>query len=65
MVVVLLPLSLSVYDSEAVTRQVVAALAAVVAVAAVADEDRVQRWRRGGRSLAAAAFDGDGGGGYG
>jgi hypothetical protein len=31
----------------------------------VDDEDGVQWRRRGGRSMAAAAFDGDGGGGYG
>ena len=43
-----------------------AAAAAAVAVAvAVKDEDDVQWWRRGGRSMAVEAFDGDGGGGYG
>ena len=40
-------------------------VAAAVAVPVVANEDGVQWWRRGGCSMAAAAFDGDGGGGYG
>ena len=40
--------------------------AAVVAVVvAVDDEDVVQCWRWGGRSMADTAFDGDGHGGYG
>ena len=34
-----------------------------VAVAAVDDEDGVQWWQRGGRSMAVAAFDGNGSGG--
>ena len=37
----------------------------VAVAAAVKDEDDVPWWRRGGRSMAAEAFDGDGGGGYG
>ena len=40
-------------------------VAAVAAVAAVDNEDGVQWWQRGGRSMAAAAFDGKDGGGYG
>jgi opacity protein-like surface antigen len=44
---------------------VAVAVAAAAAAAAVKDEDDVQWWRRGGRSMAAEAFDGDGGGGYG
>ncbi len=41
------------------------AAAMVVAAAAVDNEDSIQ-WRlREGRSMAAAAFDGEGGGGYG
>ena len=44
------------------TTQVAAAVAEVVAVAAVDDEDGMQ-WRQwGGRSIAAAAFGGGGGG---
>ena len=38
---------------------------AAVAVAVVDDEDGVQLWQRGGRSMAVAAFDRDGCGGYG
>jgi len=33
--------------------------------ATVDDEDGFQWWRRGGRTMATAAFDGNGGGGYG
>ena len=43
---------------------VAAAVAAVAVVAAVEDEDSVQWWRRGGHSMAVAAFDGNGCGGY-
>jgi hypothetical protein len=46
--------------------QVAAAVAAAVAaVAAVDNEDGVQWWRKGGRSMAVAAFDGNSGRGYG
>ena len=34
-------------------------VAAVAAVATVDNEDGIQWWRRGGRSMAAAALDGD------
>ena len=42
-----------------------AGVGVVVAMAAVDDEDGVQWRRKGGRSMAVAAFDGNGGRGYG
>ena len=66
MVVVLLPLSLSMDDGEAVDNAVAAvvvplAAVTVTAVVAVDNEDGVQCWRwGGGRSMAAAALGNSG-----
>ena len=49
------------YNSEVVNN----AGSGVVAAAAMDNEDGVQLYRRGGHSMAAAAFDGDSGRGYG
>jgi len=50
--------------AAAVAAALAAAVAAVAKVAKVDDEDDVQRCWRGGHSMAAVSFNGNGSGGY-